>query len=191
MEIKKVDDYVDAVHERFPELDRALIKKIMNRGWRNFGRYNIIGGDYYFQTNYFKAYCGKVFSCSIRFMQYWFMKSRLKARFLYLERKTKYDGYMYFGLDTRTYEIFKNTSKRQNGLKRKLFEGHPVILYKSLDECKSNWRFCRIFRIKMDNPYKFSVYQESCRLKRDDMEEIYYKDADVITTTTQWLKRNQ
>jgi hypothetical protein len=34
MKVKKINDYVDSVHEKFPELSRDEVKKILVYGWK-------------------------------------------------------------------------------------------------------------------------------------------------------------
>jgi hypothetical protein len=34
MKITKINDYVDAVHEKFPELTREEVKRILVYGWK-------------------------------------------------------------------------------------------------------------------------------------------------------------
>ena len=51
MKITKINDYVDAVHEKFPELTREEVKRILVYGWKMIIQYVSAGNDVSIATN--------------------------------------------------------------------------------------------------------------------------------------------
>ena len=51
MKITNVNDYVDSVHEKFPELSREDVKRILVYGWKMIIQYVSAGNDVSMATN--------------------------------------------------------------------------------------------------------------------------------------------
>ena len=62
MKIKKINDYYDAVQEKFPDLDRKEIEKILKHGLRSFYMINLLGGDVLFKNKTYTMYVGALFN---------------------------------------------------------------------------------------------------------------------------------
>ena len=60
MKITNVNDYVDSVHEKFPELTREEIKRILVYGWKMIIQYISAGNDVSIITNKEFMFIGKI-----------------------------------------------------------------------------------------------------------------------------------
>ena len=149
MKEKKIKDYYDAVCEKFPNIPRKDVEKILVHGMRAFYHTHLYGGDTLFQQGTFWMYCGKCFKDSLTFFRYWKLKVCSKLRYLSIIRKDKFDGYYYIGLtEERFHEYTDQLPKTKRGGRRKKFTFKNVMLYKLLNE------------LVVANSYKyvFSVY---------------------------------
>ena len=70
MIIRKYTDYVDKVHEKFPDVPIKELQTIMRFGLRSFYLHNLYGGDVLLKSPYFTLYSGKMFSDNLVFYHY-------------------------------------------------------------------------------------------------------------------------
>lgn len=59
MEIRRVDDYMPALKERFPTVCEEDLKKIVNHGLRSLYRLLLQGADVFIKSNEYTALFGK------------------------------------------------------------------------------------------------------------------------------------
>lgn len=134
MEIRKIGDYYDKVHEVFPELTMEQISTILNFGMRSFYKFNAYGADIYIAGKFLSFYIGKFIKDTNKFYEYWRKKSRIKISVLNKINKVKWDGYYYFGLSDELFEKYKNETKNFKGKDFVTFKN--IIFYKLLDLAK-------------------------------------------------------
>ena len=65
MKIKNVNDYVDSVHEKFPELTRDEVKKTLVYGWKMIIQYVSAGNDVSIITPKEFMFIGKIPSSAL------------------------------------------------------------------------------------------------------------------------------
>lgn len=179
MEIKNINDYVDAVWEIHPEFTRDEIKRILVYGWKMILQYVSFGNDIQILSNNFFFFIGRIpVSALSAFNTYC---SKLAKRIQYMFRRTyaKWDGYYYFARTEPQYEDYLKQHKR----KYKIFQN--VILYKLLEECKiKEHSRPYIFRLKEDKTRWFQKFYYE--IKTDKAELIIQRDPlkmkDLLTS---------
>lgn len=154
--IKEVNDYVDDVHEKFPDLSRDEVKKIMQFGWRMYHYFNKCGADVSivdWTYNKFLMHTGILRLDSFKHYLFTLFKHRVKTRLLFKLRLLEWDGYYYFGL---TEEKYKDYLEQKAKPRKKIFKFEGIYMYKLFDEVKFNKGFKYIFKTKYpDIGYKF------------------------------------
>lgn len=110
MEIRRVDDYMPALKERFPTVCEEDLKKIVNHGLRSLYRLLLQGADVFIKSNEYTALFGRknddVAYKVKKLRAKWRIQQKLK------EKKTPWDGYYYFAskdkdnFDTITHAFY-------------------------------------------------------------------------------------
>lgn len=129
MEIKHVEDYYDKIQERFPDLERKEMEKILKHGLRSFYMTNLYGADVLFKNPKYTMYVGEMFKDVKKFFKYWHYKHSIKLRIKYKRKKPQYNGYYYFGVSEDDYKKY-NLSKK--GRKTVVFE--EIHIFKIMEE---------------------------------------------------------
>ena len=179
MKIKTVNDYVEAVHEQFPELSESEIKRILVYGWRMIMMYARSGNDIYIITPKSFFYIGRLTRNTLWAFKNYCNKLSRKIGFMFKRTYSKWDGYYYFSRSENQYIEYLSQSKR----KYKIFKN--VKLYKILEELKVKESSAPyIFRLKEDKSSAYhSFYPE---IKTKNAELIITRDAlkmgDILTT---------
>ena len=165
MKEKQLKDYYDAVCERFPDIPRKDIERILVRGMRFFYHTNLYGGDTLFQYGSFWMYCGKLFNSAITACKYWMLKIRAKIRYQYIIKKEPFDGYYYFGIpESRFNEYTDQLPKSKRGGRRRKFTFENIMLYKVLDELVTlsrNYKYKYVFRVYLNVDVGWECYRET------------------------------
>lgn len=146
MAIKYVNDYVDIVQARFPDISKSDIKKIMTYGWKSIYLHNMYGGDTLIKDdsiNKYLFYIGRLTYDSLKHFFYYIKKKTVKLRVLF-NRHKKWDGYYYFGLTQKQYDAYLAQHNRR-GKKRKHFKFGTMMLYKLFEECQLKEGFREYF----------------------------------------------
>lgn len=146
MAIKYVNDYVDIVQARFPEISRADIKRILTYGWKSIYLHNMYGGDTIIKdgaVNKYLFYIGRLTYDSLKHFFYYIKKKTVKLR-VFFNRHKKWDGYYYFGLTQKQYDDYLAQHNRR-GRKRKHFKFGTMMLYKLFEECQLKESFKEYF----------------------------------------------
>lgn len=166
MKITNVNDYVDSVHEKFPELTRNEVKRILVYGWKMILQYVSAGNDVSIITNKEFLFIGKIpINVLSLFKTYCF---KLSKRIAYMFKKTnsKWDGYYYFTRTENQYKEYLSQYRKQY----KTFKN--VFLFKLLEEA----------RIKNPSaPYIFRLKEDKTGWMKKYYEEIKTKNAELIT----------
>lgn len=156
MKITKVNDYVDSVHEKFPELTREEVKRILVYGWKMILQYVRAGNDVSMITNKEFMFIGVIPSSSLTvFKNYCFKLSR-RIAYMFKRTNSKWDGYYYFTRSENQYKEYLSQNKK----KYKIFK--DVFLYKLLEE------------IRIKEPYAPYIFRLD--EKKTDWMNKYYKE---------------
>ena len=164
MEVKNINDYVDAVAQEFPELDKSDVKRILVYGWKMILQYISAGNDLQILDRGFFFFIGKIPSSALAAFNRYCYKLAKRIQFMFKRTKSEWDGYYYF---TRSEKQYMNYLS-QNRKTYKTFEN--VFLYKLLDECKvANPNHPYIFRLKEDKTAWFKKYYKEIRTKNAEL----------------------
>ncbi len=150
MVTKTISDYYEIVEEHFPELRKKEVEKIMRFGWRTLYYHILRGGDIhiYNPKGEYKlmAHFGILGYMSKFLYTYWIKKLARKLRINYRKFRHKYDGYYYFGLCEKHYDLYKEQKYKS----RKYYNfDFPVKMYRSWEECQVQYQnFKYFFRFK-------------------------------------------
>ena len=165
MKITKVNDYVDSVHEKFPELSREEVKRILVYGWKMILQYVRAGNDVSMITNKEFMFIGKIPSSSLAvFKNYCFKLSR-RIAYMFKRTKSEWDGYYYFTRSENQYIDYLSQNKR----KYKIFKN--VFLYKLLEEIKIKEPYA---------PYIFRLNEKKTDWMNKYYKEIKTKNAELV-----------
>lgn len=157
MRVKTVNDYYEQLYEKFPNVPKSDIKRIMQYGLKSFYLHNSYGADVSLQHKTFWMYCGKLMKDSLKFFYYYRKKLKTKLRILYKRNQIEWDGYYYFTLTFRQYDDYLAQIKH-TGRPRKKFQFKNIVLHKIYEECFLELAPKAIFRIPMHFDVGFSYY---------------------------------
>ena len=179
MKIVTVNDYVEQVHEKFPDLTEQEIKRILVYGWKMILQYVNGGNDVSIITNKFFFFIGRIPTKALDVFNLYCKKLSQRIKYMFKRTNSEWDGYYYFSRSESQYKEYL----KQNRKKIKVFK--DVYLYKLLEELKikenMNPYIFRLNESKTDRMFKY--YKE---LKTKDAELIIQRDAltmkDVMTS---------
>ena len=165
MKITNVNDYVDSVHEQFPELTREEVKRILVYGWKMIIQYVSAGNDISLVTNKSFLFIGIIPTKGLQIFKTYCYKLSKRIAYMFQRTKSKWDGYYYFA---RTEDQYKDYLS-QNRKKIKTFKN--VYLFKLLEE----------LRIKYPSmPYIFRLNEDRTDWMKKFYPEIKTKNAELI-----------
>ena len=165
MKITKINDYVDSVHEKFPELTRDEVKRILVYGWKMIIQYVRAGNDVSMITNKEFMFIGNIPSNRLTLFRNYCFKLSRRIAYMFQRTKSKWDGYYYF---TRSENQYKEYLSQKNR-KYKIFK--DVFLFKLLEEV----------RIKESNaPYIFRLKEQKTGWMNKYYKEIKTSNAELI-----------
>ena len=171
--VKTVDDYIDAVQEKFPFMCKDDIKTILEFGLSRYLKANRLHADVLLKNRTDEnmlIHCGRLGADALKQWFIWHVKWRMKERVLYQFKGKEWDGYYYIGLnEERQQAVMRQKSKV------KTFK--DVYLVKIKDELKHEKYVKHIWRIPypMDCGWKFFVDKVSSD-KAEYLGESNYED---------------
>lgn len=164
MKITNINDYIDIVHEKHPELSREEIKRILVYGWKMILQYVNFGNDIQILFRNFFFFIGVIPVSALSVFNNYCYKLAKKIQFMFKRTKSEWDGYYYFARSENQYkEEFLNLKKY------KIFKN--VVLYKLLEECKIR---------EHSLPYIFRLKEDKTAWIRKFYPEIKSKNAELI-----------
>lgn len=175
MNIVTCEKYYDKVKEKWPELTKKQIDKIIKRGLRSLYLYNLYGGDVLLKHKKYTMYFGRLFYSNLVFYKYWKIKWKIKLRIQYKKHKTQYDGYYYFGLTDELFKEYRSKIKPK-GRRRRRYKFEKLMLFKILDECLLQHQFKHIFRIRYPEDCGFTMYKTE--YLASDFDYILKRNSD-------------
>lgn len=179
MQLKYIEDYYDAIKERFPDLEISEIERILKHGFRSFYTVNNHGADVIIKSPKlfgFTMYFGKLFNNKQYTSLYSTIKYRIKYRIQYKRKKPIWDGYYYFGLTEEENE--KYIPKKKGRFKNKIvFE--ELSLYKIVDEVFLTKRYKYFYKIKMDKDSGFFLKEKNLATRNIELIAIRDKENKI------------
>lgn len=169
MKIKTVNDYIDKVHEKFDQLDKDEIRKILNYGFKIYHYVNYHGGDVILKNtriNKFLMYTGKLYTKFDLYYKYYIKKYSTKLRILDKRRKKEWDGYYYFGLTDVAHEEYE--SQKEDSL---IFMEN-ILLFRLLDELKTYNQYKHYFKVKYDDYKGYQFFMTHFEIDNEQIIKI-------------------
>ena len=169
MKITKIDDYVDVVCEKYPELSKEEVKRILVYGWKMILQYISFGNDVQILSPKFFFFIGQIPVSALAAFNNYCYKLAKRIQYMFKRTKSEWDGYYYFARNETQYADYLKQNKR----KYKIFKN--VKLYRLLEECKISEHSCQyIFRLSEDRTtWMTKFYPE---IKTDKAELIIQRD---------------
>ena len=165
MKITKINDYVDAVHEKFPELTRDEVKRILVYGWKMILYYVRAGNDVSMMTNKEFMFIGTIPSSGLAVFKNYCYKLSKRIAYMFQRTKSKWDGYYYFTRSESQYLDYLSQSRKKN----KVFK--DVFLFKLLEELKVK---------ESSAPYIFRLNEQKTGWMTKYYKEIKTQNAELI-----------
>ena len=165
MKITNINDYVDSVHEKFPELTRDEVKRILVYGWKMIIQYVSAGNDVSMMTNKEFMFIGRIPKNSLDVFKNYCYKLAKRIAYMFKRTYSKWDGYYYFARSEEQYKDYLSQSKK----KTKVFK--DVYLFKLLEELKVR---------QSSSPYIFRLKEDKTSWLRKYYNEIKTKNAELI-----------
>ena len=165
MKITKVENYVDGVWQKFPELTRDEVKRILVYGWKMIIQYVSAGNDISMLSNKEFLFIGEIPSSPLAMFKTYCYKLSKRIAYMFKRKKEKWDGYYYFSRSEYQYKNYLSQSKK----KIKTFDN--VFLYKLLEELKVK---------NYSDPYIFRLSEDKTCWMRKFYKQIKTKNAELI-----------
>lgn len=169
MKITTVNDYVDKIQEKFPELPTDEIKKILVYGWKQVIQYKSAGNDISITSPKLFFFIGNIPRNPLKRFKYYYKQLAKRIQYMFKRTNSKWDGYYYFTRSEKQYQEYLNQNKK----KYKVFK--DVFLYKLLEEVKvAEPSQPYIFRLDEDRTSWYKKYYPE--IKTDKAELIIVRD---------------
>lgn len=165
MKITNINDYVEQVHKKFPELTESEVKRILVYGWKMILQYKSQGNDISIINRDFFFFIGNIPKNTLELFKTYCFKLSRKIQWMFKKTHSTWDGYYYFTRSENQYQEYLKQSKKTY----KVFK--DVFLFKLLDECKVSDSFA---------PYIFRLSENKSRSMRKYYPEIKTKNAELI-----------
>lgn len=167
MKVTTVNDYVDKVAEKFPELSKEEVKKILVYGWKQIIQYTSAGNDVQILSRDLFMFIGNIPKGGLKTFKNYCYKLSKRIAYMFKRTKSEWDGYYYFTRSENQYLDYLKQSKK----KYKVFK--DVFLYKLLEELKVR---------EHDNQYIFRLSEDRGSRNRKYYPEIKTDKAELIIT---------
>ena len=162
--IKYVDDYIDKIQHKWPEIPREELKYIVEHGFRRLTDILINDGKVIIdQGSLIKISATK----SDKYKKHKFGSNKLRYEYRFLGKK--FDGYYYFGVSKDQWE--KNQKRLENN-KKLVFEN--LFLFKIKDETYLSMSHDYFFKTPYLTDVGYQFYRKKFSPKRIEM--VAYRD---------------
>lgn len=166
MKQTNINDYVELVHQKFPELSEDDVKRILVYGWKMILQYVSYGNDFMISNYDLFFFIGKLYKDSLINFKNYCRKLSKRIQYMFKRTNSKWDGYYYFARSEQQYIDYLTQNK---GKRIKVFK--DVYLYKLLEECKVRESYA---------PYIFRLNEDKTNWMRKFYPEIKTKNAELI-----------
>lgn len=182
---KTIKDYEDAICEKFPQIRKSDIQKILKFGWKQIYLCNSYGGDVIIADDDFYFYSGKGLKDPLKHFYYYRKKLITKIMVMYKRRKIKWDGYYYFACTNPQQERVEE--QRSRGCK--IINYGNQIFYQNYDECRiKEWNRRYIYRFKSMVNFGRTYYLPNFR--SSDVEFYEYRPSIKFDGVSVAIKGN-
>jgi hypothetical protein len=163
---KTVDDYIDLIQHKWPDIPRQELKEIVEAGFHRMHDIIVCGGRVIIKPGWYSA----IFSgCKKKGVPNHMVFGARKQRYLYNYAPPEFDGYYYFGVDKATYDrINKSISKNKKPVLRN------ILLHKIKDETYLFSKFQYFF--KTPYPVDIGFVAKKLIFRPRKLELIAYRD---------------
>lgn len=169
MKQTNVNDYIDVIQEKYPELSKEEVKRILVYGWKMILQYVNSGNDISILSPKFFFFIGRIPVSALAAFNNYCYKLAKRIQYMFKRTKSKWDGYYYFARTEDQYLEFLSQKKK----KFKVF--YNVNLYKLLEECKIKEHYKPyIFRLSEDKTARLEKFYPE--IKTDKAELIIQRD---------------
>lgn len=170
--IKYVDDYIDQLQEKYPNVLRSDIKKIVNFGFRLMFRLVRRGLDIQIQNKDLWFYIGDLTYNNVKHYHYYKRKLLLKIQYIF-EQKHKWDGYYYVAVPDEYYEKLSKINPI------KTIKLKKVTIFKCLDAAKVYYDSMKHFiRFKAITNLGYQYYRENITIRQ---AKLIYSREKALT----------
>ena len=167
MKITNVNDYVDKVWEKHPELTKEEIKRILVYGWKQIIQYISAGNDIQILTSKNFFFIGKIPVGGLNTFKNYVYKLQKKIAYMFKRTKSEWDGYYYFARTENQYKDYLSQSKKTY----KVFK--DVFLYKLLEQVRiKEYNKHYIFRLNESKTDWMSKYYPEIKTKNAELIEV-------------------
>lgn len=168
-------DYVDKVHEKFPEFSKKDILRIMDYGWRSLYQLNVYGGDTLIKDdniNKFLFYIGNLTYDSLKHYSYYKFRMVKKLRIL-SKKNYEFDGYYYLALTSRNVRELRDQFK----VNKRKYKFTRLFLYKLFEEPRYNIVECEyLIRVHVGIDIGFKFFKT--KYETTDIEYVWGRFDD-------------
>lgn len=165
MKIKRINDYVDSVQEKFPDIPKEDIKRILVYGWKQIIQYVSAGNDVQVISPNLFFFIGKIPTNALTVFKNYCQKLSKRISYMFQRTKSQWDGYYYFTRSEFQYKDYLKQSKKTY----KTFKN--VFLYKLLEEVKIK---------NSSDPYIFRLSEDKTGWMKKFYPELKTKNAELI-----------
>lgn len=166
--IKYVDDYIDQLQEKYPNILRSDIKKIVNFGFRLMFRLVRRGLDVQIQNRDLWFYVGELTYDGIKHYHYYKRKLLMKIRYIF-EQKYNWDGYYYLAVPDKYYEKLTKVNPIKN------IKVSKATMFKCLDAAKVFYDGMKHFvKFKAITDLGYQYYREQATIK--NVQLVYSRE---------------
>ena len=174
MVIKKINDYVPQIKEKFPSLSESEILRIVKFGFRIYGYVNKRGADVLIKSDTANAtkiiaMTGELRWDALKHYIYGLFKWRIKERILYSFKNTEWDSYYYFGIMDEKHNILLDQLLNN---RKKYIQLNHVFCYKVLNEIYHDHSIDHIYRFKYPIDAGYKIYFKNFKELRIKIEYI-------------------
>lgn len=183
--VKTLKDYLPTMHEKFPELVPSDIDYMLKQAWKNIPKFTFRRADIlvsYSKENLWML-IGYLRRNPVAHLEYYTRKYALKCRTFYILRRTKWDGYYYFGVTQKELEEFKSTLGKRGIRKNKIYTFKSKVLYRVFEEANYRGRnYFAILRITPPTYLGYSYYKSELKCKTPEivLERPPLKFKDIL-----------
>lgn len=183
--IKDINDYVPILKKEYPHLTERQIEDILKYGWKMYYWVNTHGTDVLNIDNIkhkYVAFTGYLFKDPLRAYEHAKNKWKLKERILYRFKKTKWDGYYYFGVTKKQHDEIQ--SRMRDKAKRILYLKN-IVFTKCKKELIHDHANVGIYRIKLPFDYGTAFFKKTYNTRKENVE---YIKINLLST---WHRKQQ
>lgn len=167
MAVKHIEDYYDQIMEKFPDIKRDELDKMLKHCMQSMYMLIAYGADILLKSPLFTMYFGRHFKNDALFHKYYLTKWKIKRRIKWRREKRQWDGYYYFHLTEEQQK--KYIGNKKGRLKKKIVIGDSIVAYKIPEECFDQSYGKYYYKVAWPQDEGFSI-----QLQGKPIREVFY-----------------